>query len=203
MRINTLIFLIVLTACNKTDPNSSILPNAATNVSEDKGDSQKKQIIDINKEIVAGLKNENYTALAKYIHPDRGIQLSMYSYISEDDKNFSQSEFEKYIHSDEKFTFGHKDGSGAVYTVSLPDYLKNWTFKKDFTKAKINYNIFEGKGNSLNNIKQKYPGAITVENYLAGTVEYSYMDWNSLIFIFEKIDNQHFIVGISNGQWTV
>ena len=203
MRINLLLVFAILTSCSKVDPNQAIISKNNIESANKKVDSEEKSIIDLNKEIVNLLKNKNYDKLSTYIHPEKGIHFSMYSFVSDADKNFSKSDFEKYLHNDEKFTFGHKDGSGAIYTVSLKDYLKDWVFKKDFGNGKINYNNFEGKGNSLNNIKEKYPNAQTVENYLAGTVEYSYMDWNSLIFIFEKIDNQYYLIAIANNQWTV
>lgn len=195
--------LAILTACNKVDPNQAILPKTTTELPAKKAESEDKTVINLNKEIVNLLKNKEYEKLSTHIHPEKGIKLSMYSFVSDKDKSFSKSDFEKYIGADEKFTFGHKDGSGAIYIVSLKDYLKDWVFKKDFSTAKVNYNNFEGKGNSLNNIKEKYPNSETVENYLAGTVEYSYMDWNSLILIFEKIDNQYYLVAIANNQWTV
>ena len=203
MKINALIFLVVLTGCNKVDPNTAIIPKAKPDTLVKKENSEEKTIININTEIINLLKQENHKKLSSYIHPEKGIHFSMYSFVSDKDKSFSKADFEKYIDSDEKFTFGHKDGSGAIYTVSLKDYLKDWVYKKDFSTAKINYNNFEGKGNSLNNVKEKYPNAVTVENYLAGTVEYSYMDWNSLILVFEKIDDQYYLVSICNNQWTV
>ena len=201
MKINPFIFSVILIGCNKVDPNQAIIPKAKAELSTE--NSQEKTIIKINNEIVNLLKSKDYKKLSTYIHPEKGIRFSMYSFISDDGKSFSKSDFEKYIDSGEKFTFGHKDGSGAIYIVSLKDYLNNWVFKRDLVKAKINYESFEGKGNSLNNIKEKYPNSITVENYLAGTVEYSYMDWNSLILVFEKIENQYYMVAIANNQWTV
>jgi|GEM_PF-1189931 len=203
MKINTLLVSVILIGCNKVDPNQAIMQKTNTELTVEKGNSEEKTIININKEIVDALKNKDYAKLSTYLHPERGIHFSMYSFVSDNDKNFSKTDFEKYVDSDEKFTFGHKDGSGAIYTVSIKDYLEDWVFKKDFNKGKINYNNFEGKGNSLNNIKEKYPDAVTVENYLAGTVEYSYMDWNSLILVFEKIDNQYYLVSVCNNQWTV
>ena len=203
MKINTLIAFVILIGCNKVDPNRAIIPQAKPETSDGNGTSTEKTVINLNREIISVLKNGDHKKLSSSIHPEKGIRFSMYSFISAKDKTFSKLEFEKYIDSDTKFTFGEKDGSGAVFTVSLNDYLEDWIFKKDFNKAKINYQSFEGKGNTLNNIKEKYPDAITVENYLAGTVEYSYMDWNSLILIFEKSGDQYFLVGIANNQWTV
>ena len=203
MKLKTFIFSLILIGCNKVDPNQAIISKTKTEISDKNENSEEKTIINLNNEIVEVLKNKDYAKLSKYIHSEKGIHFSMYSFVSDNDKSFSKADFEKYIDSDEKFTFGHKDGSGAIYIVSLKDYLKDWTYKKDFSKAKINYNNFDGKGNSLNNIKEKYPNSVTLENYLAGTVEYSYMDWNSLILVFEKIDNQYYLVSVTNNQWTV
>lgn len=203
MKIYQLLSILLLINCNKNHENKTAETVKTKTENSDKIVSEEKQILTLNTEIINILKTEDYQKLSKYINPDKGIRFSMYNYLSEKDKQFFKSDFGKYIDSETKFTFGQKDGSGADYVVSLKDYLKNWVFKKDFTKAKINYQSFEGKGNTLNNIKEKYPDAVTVENYLAGTVEYSYMDWNSVTLIFEKIDNQYYLVGIANNQWTV
>ncbi|MCD9853549.1 hypothetical protein LUD75_02440 [Epilithonimonas sp. JDS] len=203
MKINAFLLSLILIGCNKVDPNQAIISKTKTELPSEKADSEEKTIMNLNKEIVELLKNKDYAKLSKYIHSEKGIHFSMYSFVSDKDKSFSKTDFENYVDSDEKFTFGHKDGSGAIYIVSIKDYLEDWVFKKDFSKSKINYNNFEGKGNSLNNVKEKYPDAVTVENYLAGTVEYSYMDWNSLILVFEKVDNQYYLVSICNNQWTV
>ena len=203
MKFYPLFFILFLIHCNKNVQNETKSVSVPVTENSDKNISQEKLLIDTNSKIINLLKTKDYQKISEYIDQEKGIRFSMYSYISNKDKSFSKSEFEKYIDSDEKFTFGQKDGSGADFIASLDDYFRNWVFKKDFSKAKINYQIVDGKGNTLNNIKEKYPDAITVENYMAGTVEYSYMDWNSLILIFEKIGNQYYLVGIANNQWTV
>lgn len=203
MKSNALIFLIVLTGCNKVDPNTAVIPKVEKEQVKKNGSSEEQILIGLNNEVVSALQKKEYKKLSSYLHPEKGIHFSMYSFVSDKDKSFSKADFEKYIDSSVRFTFGHKDGSGAIYTVSLKDYLKDWAYKKEFDKAKINYDNFEGKGNSLNNIKEKYPNSVIVENYLAGTVEYSYMDWNSLILVFEKSDGKYYLVSIANNQWTV
>lgn len=204
MKIKTLLLILVFYACSKSEnPQPKSLPKINAEPSKNRESSPDQQIADLNKQIIEVLKLKDYKKLSTYIHPEKGVRFSMYSYISDQDKMFSKAEFEKYLESETRFTFGTKDGSGASYIIPLFQYIKEWVFNRDFTKANVNYNNFEGKGNTLNNIQQKYPGAITVENYMAGTVAYSYMDWNSLILVFEELGGQFYLVGIANIQWTV
>lgn len=201
MRFYQIIFILFI-GCSKVDPNQAIIPKNMTELSNEKADSTEKNVLRLNKEIMTLLKNKEYDAISAYLSTEKGLQFSMYSYVSGGDKVFTKMEFDKYVNSDIRFTFGEKDGLAEKYTVSLKDYFRGWVFKKDFSKAKVNFEAFEGRGNTKNNIKEKYPSSIVVENYIKGTAEYSYMDWNSLILVFDKLDDQYVLVGIVNNQWT-
>lgn len=146
MKINAVIFLAIIMGCNKVDPNTAIIPKVKTEHLAEDENSEEKTIINLNNEIVDVLKNKDYAKLSKYIHPEKGIHFSMYSFVSDKDKSFSKTDFEKYVDSDEKFTFGHKDGSGAIYIVSLKDYLKDWAFKKTSAKQRSILIILKAKG---------------------------------------------------------
>lgn len=191
-------------SCTKSDEKQNHSdPQLSKKVDTNQELSEDQIVTKLNKEILEILKKEDYANLSTYIHLDEGLRFSMYSFVSDEDKTFSKLDFDKYINSDIRFTFGEKDGLAEKYSVSLKDYFKNWVFKKDFSKAKFNIQNFEGRGNTINNIKEKYPSSVVVENYIKGTAEYSYMDWNSLILIFEKIEDQYYLVGIANNQWTI
>ena len=199
-----LVAMIFLIGCSKKEEkHDNHLPETSKEVISDQNLTEEKKILQLNSEVLALLKAEKYEKLSSYIHPLKGVQFSMYSYVSDGDKVFSKLDFEKFVKSDIRFTFGEKDGLAEKYVVSLEDYFAKWVFKKDFTKAKINYKNFEGTGNTKNNIEEKFPSSIAVENYIKGTAEYSYMDWNSLILVFEKMDDAYFLVAIANNQWTI
>lgn len=157
-----------------------------------------------NDEILQALKVNFYDVFAKYIHPQKGVRFSMYAFVNKnDDKHFSRADFEKYYPTKTIFTWGSRDGSGEIYKATIDQYMKNWVFKKDFTKSEYAYNKFLGSGNSLNNLKDIYPKTNFTENYISGSEKSSGMDWNALRFVFEEFEGKYYIVAVINDEWTI
>ena len=166
--------------------------------------SKEEILKDLNTEILSALKSKDYDRFSQFIHPEKGVRFSMYAYVQpEKDKHFSREDFNRYISLPTKFTWGEKDGTGDLLVISLENYLQQWVFKRDFTRAQFYLNEFKGKGNSLNNLKKIYPEADFTENYIPGSEKYSGMDWNSLRFVFEEFQGEYYLVAVINDEWTV
>lgn len=165
--------------------------------------TQDEVLIERNREIIQKLKAGDYISLADDIHPEKGIRFSMFAYISDTDKLFSVEDFQKYVQTPIKFTWGKTDGEGKDVILSLADYLKTWVFKRDFSIANVTVNEFQGHGNSLNNLPEKYPAAMFTENYISGTKQYSGMDWNALRLVFAEFNGKFYLIAIVNDQWTI
>ena len=158
----------------------------------------------LNNEILTALKSKDYDRFSQFIHPEKGLRFSMYAYVQpEKNKHFSQKDFNRYISMPTKFTWGEKDGTGDLLVISLENYLQQWIFKRDFTQSQFYLNEFKGKGNSLNNLKKIYPEADFTENYIPGSEKYSGMDWNALRFVFEKFQDEYYLVAVINDEWTI
>ena len=184
---------------NQSSATADTIKNTASN-----DISEEQQLKDLNSKILTILKDGNYAELSRYIHPADGIRFSMYAFVDPTvDKHFSRKEFEKYIDTDVKFTWGNRDGSGEPLILSLRDYLKQWAAAKDYGKGEYYLNEFKGKGNSINNLKKVYPDDPFTENYLSGTEEYGGMDWNSMRMVFRKDNGRYYLVAIVNDRWTV
>lgn len=157
-----------------------------------------------NDELIQALKVGYYDIFANYIHPEKGVRFSMYAFINKnEDKHFTKADFEKYQHAKTIFTWGSRDGSGEIYKSTLDKYLKDWVFKKDFTKSEYSFNQFRGGGNSLNNLKEIYPNTNFTENFIPGSEKYGGMDWNALRFVFEEFDGKYYVVAVINDEWTI
>ena len=157
----------------------------------------------LNNEILSTLKSKDFEKFSHYIHPQKGIQFSMYAHVNPKlDKRFTKEDFLKYAPSTIKFTWGEKDGTGEPLVLSIRKYLEQWVFRKDFTKGEFYFNTFKGSGNSLNNLKDVYPTQYFTENYIPSSEEYGGMDWNCLRFVFEELDGTFYLVAVVNDQWT-
>lgn len=167
-------------------------------------ETKKDALQTLNNAVLASLKTKDYQKFANFIHPQKGVSFSMYAYVDQQkDKHFSREEFLKYIDKKTLFTWGEKDGTGESLVLSIKDYLESWVYAKDFTKGTFYLNEFTGRGNSLNNLQKIYSNKDFTENYLAGTAEYSNMDWDSLRFVFEEFEGSYYIIAVINDQWTI
>jgi hypothetical protein len=87
---------------------------------------------------------------------------------------------------------------------TINDYFSKHLIRKDFYRnaTKIGYNEVIGTGNSINNRNKIYPNTLQVEYYMDGSEKYGGMDWQSICLVFELYENQYYLVGIINNQWT-
>ena len=212
-----LLALLFLTYCSKESATQSetlkidstlMLQNnslKAANSSLENGTLTKEETLKLlNNEILSILKSKDYAKLANYIHPEKGVQFSMYAYVNpKTDKHFTKEEFNKYVATNIKFTWGEKDGTGDPLVLSIKEYLDEWVFAKDFRKSEFFLNSFKGGGNSLNNLKEIYRNNDYTENYTAGSEEYGGMDWNCLRFVFEELYGTYYLIAIINDEWTI
>lgn len=195
-----------VSACQSSVPNAPQQNESAnTVVTPAPTLSKQQQLTQQANDIKQALVNKNYQAITSHIHPTKGVRFSMYAYVQPgSDKVFSRQQFTQYLKESRiKFTWGEKDGTGDIYITTLPDYLNTWVADGLNKANSMSYNKFQGSGNSLNNLKEKYPNADFVEFYSAGTEQYSGMDWRALRLVFEAYEGQYYLVAIVNDQWTI
>ena len=209
-----LFLLMLLTgifACTKSPERSknksiSIIPSIVTdeNSLTPKKDNKVTDLKRINEMLVRAIRDKNYKIFSEYIHPEKGVRFSMYGFVSiGEDKIFSKDEFIKYLPSNTVFTWGKQDGSGFPFRATIKDYFTKWLFSRDYSYAKVTINEFQADGNSLNNLKEIYPDADFVENYIKGTPKNAELDWKTLRFVFEELKGKRYLVAVINDQWTV
>ena len=188
----------------QSNPKEAQANDSLKSVSEPIKPTKEEMLKNLNNEILTALKSKDYDRFSQFIHPEKGLRFSMYAYVQpEKNKHFSQKDFSRYISLPTKFTWGEKDGTGDLLVISLENYLQQWIFKRDFTQSQFYLNEFKGKGNSLNNLKKIYPEADFTENYIPGSEKYSGMDWNALRFVFEKFQDEYYLVAVINDEWTI
>lgn len=203
--------LALLTGCKKT-PEKPV-PNVVDSMALAKeknieNTAQKKKTDEAavkaaNDLILQALKNKDYKTFASFIHPEKGISFSMYGFVNpKEDQHFSKEDFEKFQPTKTLFTWGAQDGSGDPYKASINDYLTKWV-SKDFTGSQYSLNKFQAGGNSLNNLKEIYPGKDFTENYIKGTEKNVEMDWKTIRFVFEEFQGKQYLVAVVNDQWTI
>ena len=119
--IVVLLLLFLFTACKKEkiDYQSKNESVAVSETEEKTADTAKisiskdEQLKKMNDGIITVLKSKTYTEFSKFIHPEKGIRLSMYGYLNPKNKVFTKADFQRYINSNIKFTFGENFAENA------------------------------------------------------------------------------------------
>ncbi|HMR90952.1 MAG TPA: hypothetical protein PKC69_01505 [Chitinophagaceae bacterium] len=207
--------LLILGACgdNKTKTegtgqDSAAAPEPAPPPAADSIAAAKKDSLLMRQAttILQWLKNKNFAQLAAQVHPAKGVRFSPYGYIDvAGHKILKAAELRNPDQLPEKINWGVYDGSGDPIEAGIQFYFDRFVYDKDFLKAeKKAVNQFLGSGNSLNNLKEVYPGCDFVEFYFPGfDPKYEGMDWVTLRLVFQTEKNSTYLVGIVHDQWTI
>ena len=148
--------------------------------------------------VIRAVISGEYLDLAQSVHPDKGVRFSPYgSKLSSQDLVFSREEVARFITDKRQYYWGKYESSGQLIKLTVADYFKAFVKDRDFSKAKqVKYFPITEKSK---NLAKFYKGDTVVEYYLPGTGS----KWNSLRLIFEKVDEQYFLVGVLHDGWTL
>ena len=160
---------------------------------------------------ILAIRDHNLTGLADLVHPVKGVTFSTYGHVrplqgqpGEADLVFSRDLLRGLWADATVYHWGYFDGTGLPIDLSFRDYYIRFVYDVDFAQPEaIGFGEFIGHGNTLNNIAEVWPSAVTIEYHFSGfDPKYGGMDWRSLRLAFEQSDGVWFLVGIVHAQWT-
>jgi hypothetical protein len=157
--------------------------------------------------VMAALKNGNMSTIAAWAHPKKGVRFSPYGYVdTKTDLVFTRDELEGLMENSKKYVWRTFAGSGELIELTYSEYHKQFVYDADFIgDAEIAVNKVLGESTTLNNLNEVYPkdSHNFVEYHIDGIdPAFEGMDWSSLRLVFEKIGEDHALVGIIHDQWT-
>ena len=159
-----------------------------------------------SRQVILALKNRDMEEFARYVHPQKGVRFSPYTYVEVDeDLRFTSEEIPALLTDKGKRSWGYYDGSGDPIHLTFEEFYAEFVYDHDYAHApEIAYNAVIGKGNTKNNSSEVYPCAIIVEYHFPGFVpEQEGMDWSSLRLAFQEIGERWYVVGIIHDEWTI
>jgi len=161
--------------------------------------------IDFSNEMIDLLAANELIEFSEHFHPKKGCAFVPYTFISDENQKFTTNSFIKQFDLGEELMWGIQDGSGDSIIYTVPEYIKAYVYDVDFKRqsSDIHINGNLAFSNTLNNISKIYPEAEFMEFYYEGTKAYEGMDWKSLIFYVEKLDDVYYLVAIAHNQWTI
>lgn len=151
------------------------------------------------------LKNKDYVGLASFVHQDKGVRFSPYTFVdTKHDLVFSPEKVKGLKADTQVYEWGRFDGSGEPISLTFSEYYRRFIYDRAFIQPdKLGYNESVSSGTTIDNLKEAYPQASFIEFHFSGTQEYAQMDWASLKLVFEQINGKWFLVGIVHSQWTI
>ncbi|ULO07700.1 hypothetical protein H1230_02150 [Paenibacillus sp. 19GGS1-52] len=157
--------------------------------------------------VMRAIKDGNMKTLAAWAHPQKGVRFSPYAYVDTlTDLVFTREELEGLMADSTKRVWRTFAGSGDLIEMTFAQYYKQFVYDADFFQdAKIALNKGLGQGTTINNLNEVYPedSYDFVEYHIDGIDPLNEgMDWRSLRLVFEKIGEDHALVGIIHDQWT-
>ncbi len=158
--------------------------------------------------VMKALKNGDMATIASWAHLEQGIRFSPYAHVDpEKDVVMKRSELEGAMKDPSKRLWGAFDGSGEPIELTYADYHRKFVYDEDFAgKGEVALNKRLGTSTTLDNLRDVYPQERydVVEYYISAIdPQYEGMDWRSLRLVFERIGEDHALVGIVHDQWTI
>ncbi|MET3695867.1 hypothetical protein SAMN05877753_102604 [Bacillus oleivorans] len=165
----------------------------------------ESSVQELAQEIIQALANKDTAILAQHVHPVKGLLFSPYVYIQDDALVFTQDEVTMLLAASDTYLWGTFDGSGEPMEMTAKEYYSRFVYDHDYVQAhEMNIDSILQRGNSINNIKEKFPDSTVVEFHIKGTEQYGGMDWRSLNLVFEQAEDGALkLVAIIHDEWTI
>jgi len=155
--------------------------------------------------IIEGINAKDFAKLSDYVHSEKGLLFSPYVFVNEDSVVFQKNEISELLHDKKEYLWGNYAGSGMRIELTTSEYFAEFlSVEKLIKDGLVLIDDLKERGNMKNNIKDFFPQSKTVEYYLEGTPENGGMDWESIIFVFEKDETEDWkLVAIVKDGWTI
>ena len=162
----------------------------------------KELVAERSKTVVTALSQFDMVTLSRYTHPERGLKF--YPYLaSEASQQRTPEMVRQFMQDSETYAWGSYDGTGEPILLTSKEYYRKFIYDTNFSQAKeINYNTFKQRGNTKNLLPEKHPHAIFVEYFRPGHPNHE-MEWKGLWLVWEKADDDWYLVAFGHDQWTI
>ncbi len=156
-------------------------------------------------QILPLLQNQDFAALAPFIHPELGVRISPYGYVNVDtDQVFTREQVAAFANNQEIYRWGVQAGSGMDINLTVaeywPEYITSATPAQEWG---LLLDPSRKASNTIDNFAEVYPDAHYVEYLQPGTEAYGYLDWQSLRLGFQQSgDGAYYLSAIIHDEWT-
>lgn len=152
------------------------------------------------------LQQQNWSALASYVHPDRGVTFTPYSTVDPDsDLSFTADQIRSLAQDPNVYTWGFEDGRGEPIQMTFAQYFERYVYDRDYVQVpELGVDRIMTGGNALENLTEVYDGCRFVDFSFPSLDPVSDgLDWSSLKLVFQPEGEHWYLVGVVHGEWTI
>lgn len=156
-------------------------------------------------QILPLLMNQDFAALATFVHPERGVRFSPYGYINlERDLVFTREQVAAFGSNQQVYLWGVQAGSGLDINLTVAEYWPEYvTSQTPAQEWGLLLDPSRKASNTIDNFAEVYPDGKFVEYLQPGTETYGYLDWQSLRLGFQQSgDGAFYLSAIIHDEWT-
>jgi len=156
-------------------------------------------------QILPILQNQDFGALAPFIHPELGVRISPYGYINVDlDQVFTREQVAGFASNQELYHWGVQAGSGMAINLTVAEYWPEYVSRQAPAQEwGLLLDPSRKASNTIDNFAEVYPDGHFVEYLQPGTETYGYLDWQSLRLGFQQSgDGVYYLSAIIHDEWT-
>lgn len=209
-----ILIMLLFLSCDSTPDDTKTEPSKTKEVQDssvvDTSNEAPEQndLKTIGAELLSAFSSKNYAGLSPYFK-DENSTLLFAPYLYIDTSRAQELTLEELKQFDKEQTilnWGWYDGSGDPIELSVSDYVDRFVYDVDYLNETdtITLNHVHFKGNSLNNITEVFPESNYIHYYRAPKdPELGEMDWRSIVFVFEEVDNKNYLIAIVHNEWTI
>ena len=152
------------------------------------------------------LQRQSWSALAAYVHPERGVTFTPYSTVEPNsDLTFTADQIKNLAQDQNVYTWGFEDGRGDPIQMTAIQYFERYVYDRDYTQVpEIGIDQIMTSGNALENLTEVYTGCRFVDfSFPTSDPVNDGLDWSSLKLVFQPEGEHWYLVAIVHGEWTI
>ncbi|MBS3752757.1 MAG: hypothetical protein KGY46_05135 [Anaerolineales bacterium] len=163
------------------------------------------ELFEKSNQVLQALKEKDFRTLSDFVHPEKCLCFSPYPTLHPEDLVFCPAQIKTLAADQTKYEWGQFDGTGKPINMTFSEYYERFIYDVDFAHADlVGFNEVIGTGNAINNIQEYFPQAVFIEYHFPEfDPQYAGMDWRSIRLVFEKQNQEWYLVCVVHGEWTI
>ena len=156
-------------------------------------------------DILEYIKDDDFVALSRIVHPEYGVILSPYATINlSTDRWFNADQIALFGTDTSVYVWGVYNGSGEPIVLTTSEYFSQFVPAALHMKSPIlGINQIVRSGNALENMIDIFPDIQFVDFHIPGGEQIEELEWSSLRLGFEEYEGHLRLMAIVYSKWTV